>query len=208
MSRAYARMTSMVIQLDSIAPAFSHFRDVSAPLVRGQAGSLGIFGAGNRESGYACAISFWETLESLEHSNGNPQVVEAMAGYASWMAGPFKVESYTVVSGSVPEAGPDNLGGVSLRMTSALTSPDRIADVLASYEARLSQASASSEACFGTLLLSPQIGSRALAFEFWSSRAAASAWDARAKLDDQRLFRAGSVEEPPVRDILEVFGHY
>ena len=198
----------MQLQPEAIDLAFDHFRGVSAPLVRVQAGSLAILGAGNRESGFGCAISFWETRDSLERSNANPQVVEAMGAYAKWMAGPFKVESYTVVSGTIPESRPDNLRGNWLRTTSVLTLPERLDDVLTVYAARLANARTASPACFGTLLLSPQIGFRALAIELWSSRSALTAWDGSAKLDDQRLFRAGGVEEPPARDTLEVFGLY
>src|SRR5688572_30480970 len=99
MSQPLARIVSMMLQPESIDFAFDHFRHVSAPLVRGQVGSLGIIGAGNRETGFGCAISFWDARDALERSNANPQVVEAMGGYARWMAGPFRVESYSVISG-------------------------------------------------------------------------------------------------------------
>lgn len=197
----------MQLQREAMDLAFDYFRDVSAPLVRAQGGSLAILGAGNRESGFGCAISFWETRESLERSNANPKVVEAMGGYARWMAGPFKVESYAVVSGTISAFGPDDLRGDWLRLTSVMAPPETLTDVLAGYETRLVDAAAS-RACVGTLLLSPQIGSRVLAIELWSSHAALGSWDAKAKLDDQRLFRSGSVDQPPERDTLEVFGRY
>lgn len=208
MTHLFARMTRLMIRTESIDQAFNHFRAASAPLVRGQPGSLGILGAGNRESGSACAISFWETLEALERSNANPQVVEAMAGYARWMAGPFKIESYTVVSGTVPAPGLDHLVGTWLRTTSMQAAAGRLDDVLATYTEQLARAGASSPACVGTMLLSPRIGSSPFAIEFWTSRAAAVTWDAAVRLGDARLFRSGNVEHPPVRDILDVFGHY
>lgn len=208
MPQPLARITSMMLQRESIDLAFTHFRNASAPLVRGQVGSLSIIGAGNRETGFGCAISFWDTSESLERSNAEPRVVEAMGGYAKWMAGPFRVESYSVVSGEPPEPDHDNMRGTWLRTTSTLASPERLDELLGLYEARLAAARSSSPAFIGAILLTPQIGSRILAIEHWTTLAALNAWDANARIDDQRLFRAGSVPEPPVRDRLEVFGLY
>ena len=208
MSPPFARMTSMVLQTESIDLAFDHFREASAPAVREQIGSLGILGAGNRENGFSCAISFWETMESLERSNGNPRVVEAMSGYAKWMAGPFKVESFNVVSGTVPEIETDRVVGSLVRMTTVLPPAGQLDAVLAIYAERLERAATASPACFATLLLAPQIGPHVLALELWSSRPAVSTFDAKAKLDDQRLFRERRVAEAPVRDTLDIFGIY
>jgi len=208
MLRALARIVSMTLRPESIDDAFDHFRNASAPLVRAQFGSLGILGAGNRESGFSFAISFWETRGDLERSNANPAVVEAMGGYAQWMAGPFLVESYTVMSGGLPEADAGDVRGRWLRTTSVAAPTERLEDVTAMFEERLEGARAASPACAGTLLLEPHIGQSVLALEFWSSRFALASWDAVAKIEDQRLFRAGSVDQPPVRDTLEVFGQY
>ncbi|HYI15271.1 MAG TPA: antibiotic biosynthesis monooxygenase [Thermomicrobiales bacterium] len=208
MSQPLARITSMMLQPESIDLAFDHFRNASAPLVRVQAGSLGIIGAGNRETGFGCAISFWDTRESLERSNAEPKVVEAMGGYAKWMAGPFRVESYTVHNGEPPEPNDAHRRGTWLRTTWVLTSPERRDDALSVYEARLEAARSSSPACVGTQLLAPQIGSRILAIEHWTSLSALNAWNAEASVEDQRLFRAGRVDESPERDTLEVFGLY
>jgi len=208
MSRPLARIVSMQLQRESVDAAFDYFRDVSAPLVRAQAGSLGILGAGNRASGFGCAISFWGTRDDLERSNANPRVVEALGGYAKWMAGPFLVESYGIVSGALPDAEPDSLRGTWLRTTSAVTQPERLDEMAALFEARLGNARAASPACVGTLLLSPLIGSRMLAIEFWSSHGPLASWDAVSQREDQRLFREGIVEQPPIRDTLEVFGSY
>jgi hypothetical protein len=208
MSQPLARMVSMSLQPEAVDLAFEHFQNVSAPLVRVQAGSLGIVGAGNRETGFGCAISFWDTPESLERSNAEPRVVEAMGGYAKWMAGPFRVESYSVVSGEPPVPDRDSLQCGWLRTTSALTSPERLDELVSVYEARLAAARSSLPACTGAILLAPHIGSRILAIEHWATLTALNAWDANARIDDQRLFRAGSVPESPVRDRLEVFGLY
>ena len=35
-----------------------------------------------------------------------------------------------------------------------------------------------------------------------------ASWDAVSQREDQRLFREGIVEQPPIRDTLEVFGSY
>ncbi len=198
----------MQLQHESVDAAFTYFQEASAPLVRAQAGSLGILGAGNRASGFGCAISFWETREDLERSNANPRVVEAMGGYAKWMAGPFLVESYGIVSGALPDAEPDTMRGTWLRTTSVVTPPERLDELAAVFEARLGNARAISSACNGTLLLSPLIGSRMLAIEFWSSHGPLKLWDAASQREDQRMFREGIVGQPPVRDTLEVFGSY
>lgn len=206
MSRPLARMVSMMLQTESMDLAFKHFREASAPAVRAQPGSLVILGAGNPKTGFGCAISFWDTLESLERSNGNPKVVEAMSGYAQWMAGPFRVESYTVVSGTYPD--PDHSPPAWLRMTTATAAPGQLDALLTAYAERLEAARARSAACTWTTLLAPQIGSRMLAVEHWTSLAALNAWDAVAKDADQRLFRSGSVEFPPERDRLDVYEVY
>ncbi len=208
MSTPFARIVSMHLLRESLDSAFDYFRDVSSPLIREQPGSIGILGAGNGESGLSCSISFWDDLDSLERSNSLPRVVDAMGGYAKWMAGAFRVESYSVVQGSVPEPQPDTLPGNWMRMTSVAIAPERLDEVLATYESRLAAAHLSSSAITHSMLLAPQIGSRVLAIEFWTSRTALGSWDAAAKLEDQRLFRLRTVEQPPERDLFEVFGYY
>jgi hypothetical protein len=208
MSRTLARMTSMILQIESMGLAFDHFRDASAPAVREQPGSYAIIGAGNRETGFSCAISFWETLDALERSNGNPRVVEAMSGYGKWMAGPFRVESYTVVSGTYPDPAIDLPSDSWLRITTVTATQKQLDAVLSSYAERLHDAQSKSPSCTWTALLAPKIGSRLLAIEHWTSLAALNTWDASAKDADQRLFRAGGVEAPPERDRLTVFGVY
>lgn len=196
-----------MLQPESIDRAFDYFRDASAPLVRAQAGSLGILGAGNRETGFGCAISFWETIDDLERSNANPQVVEAMGGYVQWMAGGFVVEAYSVASGSVADIEPERLRSGWMRTTTVASTPIRLDEILETYGERMTLAR-QKPTCVEALLLAPQIGSRVLMLEFWISRHALTAWDAESKLADQRLFRAGTVEQPPVRDTMELFGWY
>jgi hypothetical protein len=206
MPRTFARMTSMYLQIESMGLAFDHFRDASAPAVREQPESLSIIGAGNGETGFSCAISFWESLDALERSNGNPRVVEAMGGYGKWMAGPFRVESYTVVSGTYPDPAAEQPSDAWLRITTVTAAQGQLDAVISAYAERLTNAESTSPACTWTSLLAPQIGARLLAIEHWTSLAALNAWDVTAKDADQRLFRFGSIETPPERDRLTVFG--
>jgi len=208
MSHRFARMTSMMLQPAAMGAAFDHFRDASAPAVRAQPGSLAILGGGNPDTGFGCAISFWETLDSLERSNANPKVVEAMSGYAQWMAGPFRVESYSVTSGSPPDPDVAEPPQSWMRMTTATAAPGKLETVLMSYSDRLDQARERSESCVWTTLLAPQIGSRILVIEQWTSLPALLAWEGASKDADQRLFRAEVLETPPVRDRLAVYGLY
>lgn len=208
MSGPFARITSMFLQTTAMNDAFDHFRDASAPAVREQPGSLAILSAANPETGFSCAISFWQTLESIERSNGNPRVVEAMGGYAQWMAGPFRVASYTVASGTYPDPDTDQAQPAWLRMTTTTAVPGRRDTVLDAYAERLNTAGARSAACTWTTVLAPTIGSEIVAIEHWTSLPALNAWDATAKDADQRLFRSGAVESPPVRDRLAVYGLY
>jgi hypothetical protein len=201
-------MTSMTFQPGSVEFAFNHFRNASAPRVVEQPGSLGILGAGIRQTGYGCAISFWESRDALERSNGVPSVIEAMSGYGKWMASPFKVESYTVVSGEIPVPGPDNLIGTWMRATIIAPVPNSHDKVEAIYAERLSTTRATNPECFGAFLLALQVGSGLLAIELWNDHSALADWDSSAKVRDQRLFRAGTVDRPPLREALEIFGLY
>ena len=198
----------MTFQPGTFKLAFDHFRNASAPRVVEQAGSLGIIGAGSQQSGFGCAISFWESLDALERSNGVPAVVEAMSGYAQWMASPFKVESYTVVNGEIPAPSPDNLIGTWMRTTTVAPAPNRHGEVEAIYAERLTTTQATNRECFGTFLLALQVGSSLLAIELWNERTALTDWDRSAEVRDQRLFRASAVNQPPLRGTLEIFGLY
>ncbi|MGH9173620.1 MAG: hypothetical protein ACRD1H_04655, partial [Vicinamibacterales bacterium] len=135
-SKLYARIVSMQLRLDGMDDAFAYFRNVSTPLVRDQPGSLGILGAGNRETGSAWAISFWSSAEDLERSNGNPQVVAAMTGYAQWMTGPFVVASYDVASGSPPSPATTARW---LRTTTMLPLPAHFDETIANVRERLAE---------------------------------------------------------------------
>lgn len=198
----------MTFQQGTIELAFGHFRSASAPAVVEQAGSLGIIGAGSRQSGYGCAISFWESLDALERSNASPRVIEAMGGYAQWMASPFKVESYNIVSGEIPASGPDNLIGTWMRTTTVAPATNRHSEVEAIYAERLNTTRTTNPECFGIFLLALQVGSSLLAIELWNERTALTAWDKSAEVRDQRLFRTGAVNQPPLRGALEIFGLY
>ena len=202
-ARVYARIVSMQLRLDGMDAAFAYYRDISTPLVRGQPGSLGVLGAGNRESGSALALSFWSSQEDLERSNGNPAVVAAMTGYAQWMAGPFVVASYDVASGTPP---PPATAARWLRATTMLSLPARLEETIATVRNRLQELESIASACQGTMLLTPHIGERVIALEFWSSQAALAASNKRADDQERRLWRAGLLERPPEREALEIFG--
>jgi hypothetical protein len=206
-ARAFARIVNLKLRPETVDLALARFRDVSTPLVRAQSGSLGILGAADRASGNAYAISCWQSLADLERSNANPAVVEALAGYGAWMAGPITVESFDVIADTLPAPAPAS-GGEWARMTSLVTQPGSEQAALAACWERLERMRAASPACTGTLLLAQHIGQRIIAFELWSARKALAATEAEANYHDQRAWRTGALQEPPAREVLDVFGRY
>lgn len=76
----YARLVDLRLRPDALDVGMERFRDVSAPLVRRQDGSIAIIGAGNRSTGSVMALSLWKSQDALERSNANPEVIEALAG--------------------------------------------------------------------------------------------------------------------------------
>lgn len=203
---AYARIVSIRFRPETIDLARDRFRDVSAPLVRVQEGSLGILGAADRASGRTYAISFWRTSDDLERSNANPQVVEALTGYAAWMTSPFAVESFAVVSGALPAAG--RSVAESARLTAVSAGPDTIDDVIATFDRRLARVEASFPECAGSVILRQLVGFRGIAVELWTSRDALVESDLDAQLEERRMVRDGILPGPITHDLLEVFGRY
>lgn len=203
-----ARIVSMALKPGSIEPAFERFGTISTPLVRVQPGSIGILGLARRESPFGYAISFWRSRQDLERSNANPKVVEAMMGYADWMAGPFSVESYDIVAGQSPEPQPDPERSTTerARMTTAIPRRGRTGEVIASYRDYLTQID-DQPGCIGTLLLTPLIGQRLVAIELWSSAPPLRSGPPGPYLD-RTAWTGGPLESQPVRETLEVFGRY
>ena len=207
-SSGCARIVSMALKPGTIEPAFDRFSTISTPLVRVQPGSIGILGLARRESPFGYAISFWESRQALERSNANPKVVEAMMGYADWMAGPFSVESYDIVAGRVPEPrpAPERTSTERARMTIAIPRRGHTNEVIASYRVYLTQLD-DQPGCIGTLLLTPLIGQRIIAIELWSSAPPLRSGPTAPYLD-RAAWTGGPLESQPVREILEVFGRF
>lgn len=205
--RAFARVVSITFRPDTLELAAERFRDTSAPLVRRQTGSLGIIGGANPTTGNTWAISFWSTRADLERSNADPQVTAALSGYAQWMAGPFSVQSFDVIDMSFPDADPDPAaqGGFG-RVTTLAPQPGFEPEVTAALQDYLAQARERSGGRMGTLLLVPHIGHQLLAFELWPSQAAAPSDSAR--IEDHRIRHPSTVERPPAREMIEMFGRY
>lgn len=193
---------------NTIEPAFDRFSTVSAPLVRIQPGSIGILGAARREPPHGYAISFWETREALERSNANPRVVEAMMGYAEWMAGGFWVESFDIVSGRLPDPWPaaGRSSDERARMTAVVPRRGMVDEVVGAYRDYLGQLE-KAFSCIGTLLLMPLIGQRIIALELRSSMPPTRS-AVVAPFQDRAAWHNGPLESVPVREILEVFGRY
>lgn len=180
------------------------FRTVSSPLVRKQAGSVGIFGGGNTTTGSTYSISVWDTHSALENSNAVPEVVEAMAGYAEWMAGHFVVESFEIVTGVIVGPFPQSDESLWCRVSITSSVPGHSPAALESFSARLDQVRALSTACVGTALLSPLVGSKLVALEYWTDHHDLVASEPRVAAIDQRLHRAGLFQSPTVRDLIEI----
>jgi hypothetical protein len=144
----------------------------------------------------------WRTRQDLEQSNANPQVVEAMTGYAEWMAGPFAVESFAIVSGALPDTVPD--AHESARLTSLVATPETRDETLAVLQRRLIRTEAASPQCAATLLMTQLVGQRIITFEVWSSAAALDASDPDALLEERRLVRDGSLPGPITHELLHV----
>jgi hypothetical protein len=205
---AYARIVSLRFRPETLATAMAFFRDVSTPLVRKQPGSLSIFGAGNDVTGTTIAISFWETLESLEASNAHPEVVDALMGYAQWIESAFVVEAFDLVYGPVPLPEPVAERGEWVRVTQAVPLPGAETEVAQTLRDRLRQVETGARACTSTLLLVQRAGRRVTALEFWSSHDALLGTESRAQTYDARLWRSGLLAAAPTRDTLRVYGRY
>jgi hypothetical protein len=202
----FARIVSIRFRPETIDLAMDRFRDSSTPLVRAQTGSLGIIGAVDRGSGRAYAISFWRTREDLEQSNANPRVVDAMTGYAEWMAGPFAVESFAVVCGALPDHVPGSVEYA--RMTSLVATPESREESLAVLQRRLVSTEDASPECTGILLMTQMVGQRIITFELWSSSEALETSDPDALLEERRLVRDGVLPVPITHELLQVMGRF
>jgi hypothetical protein len=204
----YARIVSLRFRPETLDTAMAYFRDVSTPLVRMQPGSISIFGAANSETGNTFAISFWESLESLEASNAHPDVVDALMGYAQWIESSFIVEAFDVVHGPIPHPAPVAESGEWVRAIQAVPHPGSEADVVSALRQRLEQVESGASACTSTLLLVQRVGRRVIALEFWTDERALLATESRAQTFDARLWRGGTLTSPVTRDILRVNGRY
>jgi hypothetical protein len=202
----FARLVSIRFRPDSLDDAMERFRTVSGPLVRVQTGSLGIMGFANRVNCSVFALSIWQTQEALQNSNANPDVIQALADYSSWMAGPFVVESYRVVRGGIPAPGTATNCDVRMRIVSASISPERLNSAIAMVSDRLDEAFAMSRWCVGSLLLSPMVGNKVIAVEYWTNPAAAAASEARVQALDQKLRRSNLFQGPIQRELTDLFG--
>lgn len=203
----YARIVNVRFSPKSFAPAFEHFRNVSAPLVTGQHGSLGIFGAANHETGNTWAVSFWATHADLLSSNSPPEVVDAMMVYTQWMTSPFSVHTYDVLNGAF-QPPQQSIAGEWARITAVTPEPGHEKAAQAALSERLDRLESRCAGSLGTMLLSQQLGNRLLAIELWSSDAALAASDPEAMTQDQRIRIAVALADLPTREEVEIFGRY
>lgn len=200
----FARLVSLRLRPEEIEHGMERFKGVSAPLVRAQKGSLGIFGAGNRSSGSVCALSFWDSRDALERSNANPAVIEALAGYSDWMVSSFVVEGYAVVSGQMlPPASHDSPTWMTL--VSATIRPGRLDEGVAALSKRLDRVQDVSRSFAGSLLLSPLVGNRIVAFEYWAIDPGITSIEQVVSGIDQRISRSSAFQSPIQREVFEVF---
>ena len=160
--RGYVRVTTLRVRPEAARLALDRFFAMSAPLVTRLPGAIGIVSGGSLETGSGIAFSFWESLEALERSSGDPQLVDALAGYASWMAGPFAVESYTLVRGTPLVDSSDQERAA--RILSVVTDPGDVDLALDAFDAWLARSEASPD-CVTALLLKPLMGTRVIGVE-------------------------------------------
>ena len=95
--RGYVRMTTLRVRPEASRLALDRFLSLSTPRVTELPGAISIVGGGNLEKGSGISFSFWDSVEAIERSSGDPETVEVLAGYAAWMAGPYTVGSFVFV---------------------------------------------------------------------------------------------------------------
>jgi hypothetical protein len=205
---AFARIVNIRFAPESFAPAFEHFRDVSAPLVLAQSGSRGILGAGSHATGNTWTISFWQTRADLDYSNSPPAVVEAMAVYTQWMISPFSVQTYAILQGQITEPDTEGAAGEWARITTVIPEPNQAEAAIAALRERLTRLETRCAGSRGTLLMAQQAGNRLIAIELWSSAGTLAASDPEAMSQDQHIRVTVPLQGSPLREEAEVFGRY
>jgi|GEM_PF-2470460 len=204
----FARIVNIRLYPESFDQAFEHFRNVSAPLIARQQGSLGMLGAANHVTGTTWAISLWHTHADLLNSNSPPDVVEAMMAYTQWMIGSFAVQTYNILHGKIALPDPNATANEWARITTVIPDPNSVDDAIASLRRRLVRLETRYAGSRGTLLLSQTLGNRLIAIELWSSADTLAASDPEAMSQDQRIRIDVPLHSLPVRDEVEVFGRF
>lgn len=178
--RGYVRMTTLRVRPEASRLALDRFLSLSTPRVTELPGAISIVGGGNLEKGAGISFSFWDSVEALEQSSGDPETVEVLAGYAAWMAGPYTVESFVLVRGDPLSRldGPERVARI-LSVIADAGDVDLALDTLDEWLAH----SEAQRGCDATLLLSPLMGTRVVAVEIWRSARAIAATDARVARD-------------------------
>jgi len=176
-------VTTLRVRPEASRLALDRFLSLSSPVVSQLPGAIAIVGGGNLETGAGIAFSFWDSLEALERSSGDPDTVDILAGYAAWMAGPYTVESFVLVRGDpvLPAGGSERVA----RVFSIIADAGDVELALDTLDEWLAQSEAQ-RGCDATLLLSPLMGTRVVAVEIWRSARAISATDARVSRDPGR----------------------
>ncbi|HSI81180.1 MAG TPA: antibiotic biosynthesis monooxygenase [Solirubrobacterales bacterium] len=94
----YARVTRIEADADQLDEMASQFEEQTVPLIQGLDGYRGYALLGDRGSGAAMAITYWESEDAMRASEDAVKPERDRAVEAGQASGPPSVERYEVVS--------------------------------------------------------------------------------------------------------------
>jgi quinol monooxygenase YgiN len=91
-----ARVTHVQVRVDKIDEAISIYRDSVVPVAKAQNGYRATYMLVDRATGKGMAITVWDSLETLQASEGSGYYQEQLAKFAPVLAAPPTREVYEV----------------------------------------------------------------------------------------------------------------
>jgi hypothetical protein len=204
----HARIVEILFQPDKVQPVIERFRATSIGLIAATTGARGFMGSLSRETGRTYTVSFWETAEQRDASAFDPAIIENLAGYAGWMAGPFTRDSCDVeLLSFVPIDPADPYPPEFIAAASGLAVPQGWHETLALLSERTSETAAATGFRGACVMTNPTSG-RILRMQLWDTLPAAQAALERMTVGDLELRHEGQLTGVPVYDVHEVAGRW
>jgi hypothetical protein len=204
----HSRVVEILFQPDKVQPVIERFRATSIGLIAAIPGARGFMGSLSRETGRTYTVSFWDTSEQRDASALDPAIIENLAGYASWMAGPFTRDSCDVPVFSFVAIDPaDPYPPEFVAAASGLAVPQGWLETLALLADRTSEIATATGSRGACVMTNPTSG-RILRMQLWDTLPAAQAARDRMAVDDLDLRHEGQLTGAPVYDVHEVAGRW